>query len=76
MLTGDGWAWRRAAVRPEARVRAVQRAVLRGRSPCPPRKSVPRGAEEPVKGRCDSLFTARPCGRLGRPDQPVTAHGP
>jgi hypothetical protein len=41
-----------------------------------PAQRVPRGAEEPVEGRRDSLFTARPCGRLRRPDQPVTAHGP
>ena len=67
------WAGGRLAPR---RGSAWCRAVLRGRSPCPPRKSVPRGAEEPVKGRRDSLFTARPCGRLRRPDQPVTAHGP
>ena len=64
MLIADGSVRWRAAERPEARVRAVQRAVRGGRSPCPPWKSLPRGAEEPVKGRCDSLFTARPSGRL------------
>jgi hypothetical protein len=36
----------------------------RGWSPRPPRNRVPRVREEPVKGRCDSLFTAMPFGGL------------
>jgi hypothetical protein len=36
----------------------------RGWSPRPPRNRIPRVREEPVKGRCESLFTAMPFGGL------------
>jgi len=40
-----------------------QESGAKGRSPAPPEERT-RGAEEPVKGRCDSLFTA---GRAAAP---------
>ncbi len=63
VLAWDGSGWWRAAARPEAWARAVSKAVLRGAPPCPPWREGTQGAEEPVEGRQDSLFTARPCGR-------------
>jgi hypothetical protein len=53
---GAGGSWR-AARHLEAWVCGVESGA-KGEGPLPPWKSVPRGAEEPVKGRRDGLFTA------------------